>query len=95
MLALAYGAGSPLNETHWRNDRFEKLLADARSETDDVKRKPYIWEMQAMLHEEGGALIPLFRNWIDARRDAIGGFAARGGFELANGYILEKAFLKG
>jgi peptide/nickel transport system substrate-binding protein len=94
-LALAFGAGSPLNETRWRNDSFEKLLADARAETDDAKRKPYIWEMQALLQEEGGAIIPLFRNWIDARRDGISGYAAKGGAELANGYILEKAFLKG
>ncbi len=94
MLALAFGAGSPLNETHWRNDAFEKLLADAKSETDDAKRKPYVFEMQTLLHEEGGAIIPFFRNWIDARRDGIGGYAAKGGFELANGYILEKAFLR-
>ncbi len=94
ILALAYGAESPLNETHWRNDQFEKLLAAAKSEIDEAKRKPYIWEMQAMLHEQGGAIIPLFRDWIDARRDAISGYAARGGSELANGYILDKAFLK-
>lgn len=94
MLAVAFGAASPLNETHWKNDKFEKLLAAARSETEEAKRKPYIWEMQAMLHDEGGAIIPLFRDWIDARREAVGGYAARGGSELANGYILEKAFLK-
>ncbi|HLH50748.1 MAG TPA: ABC transporter substrate-binding protein [Roseiarcus sp.] len=94
MLAIAFGADSPLNETHWKNDKFEKLLADARSETEEAKRKPSIWEMQAMLHDEGGAIVPLFRDWIDARRDAVGGYAARGGADLANGYILEKAFLK-
>jgi peptide/nickel transport system substrate-binding protein len=95
MLALAFGAGSPLNETHWRNDAFEKLLLDARSETDDAKRRLWIWEMQNLLHEEGGAIVPLFRNWIDARRDSIGGYAAKGSGELANGYILDKALLKG
>jgi peptide/nickel transport system substrate-binding protein len=94
MLAIAFGAGSPLNDTHWRDDSFEKLLADAKGETDDAKRKPYIWEMQALLHDEGGAIVPLFRNWIDARRDTIAGYAAKGSSELANGYILEKAFLK-
>jgi peptide/nickel transport system substrate-binding protein len=95
MFALAFSAASPLNETHWRNEAFEKLLLDARSETDDAKRRPWIWEMQSLAHEEGGAIIPFFRNWIDARRDSIGGYAGRGSGELANGYILEKAFLKG
>jgi peptide/nickel transport system substrate-binding protein len=94
MLSLAYAAAAPLNESHWKNDRFEKLLADARSETDETRRKPYIWEMQAMLHDDGGAIIPVFRDWIDAHRDIVGGHTPHGGFEMDNGYILEKAFLK-
>ena len=53
MLSVAYAANAPWNETHWNNEKFEKLLADARGETDEAKRKPYIWEMQAMLQRAG------------------------------------------
>ena len=35
MLSVAYAAGAPWNETHWNNEKFEKLLADARGETDE------------------------------------------------------------
>ncbi|HLW93725.1 MAG TPA: ABC transporter substrate-binding protein [Roseiarcus sp.] len=94
ILARVFGADSPLNETHWRNDKFERLLADAKRETDEAKRKTYIWEMQAMLHNDGGAIIPAFKDWIDAHRDNVGGHTPHGGFELDNGYILDKAFLK-
>jgi peptide/nickel transport system substrate-binding protein len=94
MLSVAYAASAPLNESHWKNDRFEKLLADAKSETDETRRKVYIWEMQAMLHDDGGAIIPVFRDWIDAHRDIVGAHTPHGGFEMDNGYILEKAFLK-
>ena len=94
MLSVAYGAGAPWNETHWKNDKFEKLLADAKSETDEAKRKGYIWEMQAMLHEDGGAIIPVFRDWIDAHHDNVGGHTPHGGFDMDNGYILDKAFIK-
>ena len=38
---------------NWNDEKFEKLLADARAETDEAKRKPYIWEMQAILNERG------------------------------------------
>ena len=31
MLSVAYAAGAPWNETHWKNDKFEKLLADAKA----------------------------------------------------------------
>jgi peptide/nickel transport system substrate-binding protein len=94
MLALAYGASAPLNESHWKSDRFEKLLADARSEVDEARRKIVVWEMQAMLNEEGGAIIPVFRDWIDAHHSNVGGHTPHGGFEMDNGYILDKAFLK-
>jgi peptide/nickel transport system substrate-binding protein len=94
MLSVAYGAGAPLNETHWNNDKFERLLADAKSETDEAKRKSYIWEMQAMLHADGGAIIAVFRDWIDAHHDNVGGHTPHGGFDMDNGYILDKAFIK-
>ena len=94
MLSVAFGAGAPWNESHWKNDKFEKLLADARSETDEAKRKPYIWEMQAMLHEDGGAIIPVFRDWLDAHNDKVGGHTPHGGFDMDNGYIMQKAWLK-
>jgi peptide/nickel transport system substrate-binding protein len=94
MLSVGYGANAPWNESHWKNDKFEKLLADAKLETDETKRKGYIWEMQAMLHEDGGAIIPVFRDWIDAHHDNVGGHTPHGGFDMDNGYILDKAYLK-
>jgi peptide/nickel transport system substrate-binding protein len=94
MLADAYGAGAPLNETHWKNARFEKLLADARSEMDEARRKAAVWEMQALLHDDGAAVIPVFRDWIDAHRDVVGGHTPHIGFAMDNGHILEKAYLK-
>ena len=50
--------------------------------------------MQALLHDDGGAVIPVFRDWIDAHSDNVGGHTPHGGLDLDNGYILEKAFLK-
>ncbi len=94
ILSIVYAANAPLNESHWKNDKFEKLLADARSETDEARRKGYIWEMQALLHEDGGAVIPVFRDWIDAHNDSVGGHTPHAGLDMDNGYILEKAFFK-
>ena len=86
MLSVAYEANATWNETHWNNATFEKLLSDARSETDEAKRKPYIWEMQEMLHEQGGAIIPVFRDWLDAHNEKVGGHTPHGGFDMDNGY---------
>lgn len=95
MLEAVYGANGPWNETRWNNEKFEKLLADARGELDESKRKPYVWEMQRMLHDDGGAIIPVFRDWLDAHSERVGGHTPHAGFELDNGLILEKAWLKG
>ncbi len=94
MLSVAYSANAPWNETRWNNDKFQKLLADARSEIDEDKRRPYIWEMQAMLNEEGGAIIPVFRDWLDAHNNRVGGHTPHSGFDMDNGMIMEKAWIK-
>ncbi len=95
MLATAYAARAPANETHWNNSKFETLLANARAETDEAKRKPFIWEMQKLICDDGGAIIPAFRDWLDAHHEKVGGHTPTGGAELDNGYILEKAWIRG
>ena len=69
-------------------------LAEQRRPADEAKRKPYIWEMQKILHEDGGAIIPVFRDWLSADNGKVGGHVPTGGFDMDNGYILEKAWLK-
>jgi peptide/nickel transport system substrate-binding protein len=50
--------------------------------------------MQKILHEDGGAIIPVFRDWLSADNGKVGGHVPTGGFDMDNGYILEKAWLK-
>ena len=38
MFATAYAADAAWNDTFWENPRFNELLLQARSETDDDKR---------------------------------------------------------
>jgi peptide/nickel transport system substrate-binding protein len=94
MFGVAYKSDAPWNDTHWRVPKFDGLLADARAELSEPKRKEYIWAMQEMLHSEGGALIPVFRDWIDAHNNKVGGHTPHSGFDLDNGRIAEKAWLK-
>ncbi len=94
MLGIAFKSDAVWNETHYRNPHFDDLLAAARAELDEAKRRQAIWEMQAMLHDDGGALIPAFRDWLDAHTDRVGGHTPHNGFDLDNGRICEKAWLK-
>lgn len=66
MFSLAYAKDAKWNETGWDNARFNELLLTARSELDEAKRRDMYGEMQRILWESGGALIPVFANFVGA-----------------------------
>ena len=94
MLSTAFQAGANWNETHWNDAKFEKLLSQAKSETDEAKRKPMIWSLQEILSTQGGALIPAFKDWVQASNKKVGGLTPHGGFDMDNGLICEKGWMK-
>ena len=59
-----------------------------------AKRKTYIWDMQEMLNKEGGVIVPGFRDYLSAHSKKIGGVTPHNGFDLDNGRVLDKAWLK-
>ncbi|PHP67907.1 peptide ABC transporter substrate-binding protein [Zhengella mangrovi] len=66
MFSTAYAAGAAWNDTFWDNKRFNELLIQARAELDEDKRRAMYYEMQVILNEDGGAIIPMFANWVFA-----------------------------
>ena len=93
MLSVAYKSGAPWNETHWTDAAFDRMLAMAQAETDDLKRKSLIFDLQAILSQRSGSLIPCFRDWLDAHHRKVGGHTPHSGFDMCNGRIAEKAYL--
>ena len=71
MLTIAYSSESAWNETHWKHDRFDKLLVEARAELDNGKRREMYVEMQTILHDEGGFVCPVFANQICVTNDKV------------------------
>ena len=72
MFSLVYAAGAEWNESHWNNEKFNKLLIQARAEINDNKRRDMYYEMQQICSDDGGTLIPMFANYLDAANDKIG-----------------------
>ena len=64
MFSQAYAAEASWNETFWKHDRFDVLLRAARAELDESKRREMYGEMQLIVRDEGGAVIPLFSNFV-------------------------------
>jgi len=71
MFSSAYEAGAPWNDTMWGHDRFQELLLTARAELDSDKRRDQYGEMQQILSTEGGALVPMFANYVQAVNNRI------------------------
>jgi peptide/nickel transport system substrate-binding protein len=86
---------SPFNETHWKDEEFQKLIRQARGELDDDKRCDLLHQAQELEYEQGGYIIPYFSNAIDAHSSKIGGIQeARSGFTLGNYQLRSVGFLK-
>ncbi|MBI3899328.1 MAG: ABC transporter substrate-binding protein [Gammaproteobacteria bacterium] len=76
MLSVAYKSDAPWNESFWKRSDFDKLLEAARSELDFVKRRKMYFDLQSMVYEDGGEVIPMFNNTIDAGSSQVKGFLA-------------------
>ncbi len=66
-----YYSKADWNDTHWNNSSFDKLLVEARSETDEAKRREKYVEMQRIVHNDGGLALPVFLSEIMGYRSNI------------------------
>ncbi|MDM8551011.1 ABC transporter substrate-binding protein [Desulfobacterales bacterium HSG2] len=71
MFSTAYKAGVPWNDTFWNHERFNKLLVEARAEMDQKKRRDMYVEMQQIVRDEGGVVVPMFATDLSAATDKI------------------------
>ena len=73
MLSIAFAPGAAWNDTMWNNDRMGELLVASRGETDPAKRHQMYCEMQTLVHNECGMVIPAHSNYIDGKSKKLHG----------------------
>ena len=66
MFSTAYQSGVPWNDTAWSNERFDELLVKARAELNEDTRRAMYYEMQEILHNDGGLVAPMFASYVNA-----------------------------
>lgn len=68
MFSAAYVAESEWNDTAWRDTegakRFNDIVVEARAELDAAKRAELYYEAQRLINDDGGAIVPMFANFI-------------------------------
>jgi peptide/nickel transport system substrate-binding protein len=93
MFTTAYKSDAAWNETGWKVPAFDALLAAAKREADPDKRGAMIFDLQEMVHDDGGAIIPAFKDWVDATATRVKGYLPHHLFDLCNGRAAEKVWL--
>jgi len=88
MFQTAFAADAPWNEAYWQNERFNKLLVEARTTLDPKKRAEMYREMQIIVRDDGGVVIPLFASYVGASNaslahDSLGGNYDMDGLKIA------------
>jgi peptide/nickel transport system substrate-binding protein len=72
-MAIQFGPGAAWNDTFWNNERMGELLSLSLAETDPAKRHAMYCEMQTLIHEGSGMVIPAFSNINDGIADNVMG----------------------
>ncbi|MBW1866710.1 MAG: ABC transporter substrate-binding protein, partial [Deltaproteobacteria bacterium] len=64
---------APWNESKWKNKKFDQLLTASNCEINYAKRKEMYCEMQQLIYDTGGTIIPSFSNLIDGISEKVKG----------------------
>jgi peptide/nickel transport system substrate-binding protein len=91
--STAYISSAEWNETRFKREDFDAMARTARAELDDAKRKAIYRDMAVMVRDEGGAIIPVFNDWVDAVSDKVGGFEPHPAGELMSSQALSACWL--
>ena len=90
MFSTAYAAGAPWNDSFWDHERFNKLLVLARGELDQALRREMYVEMQTIVSNEGGVVVPLFNNYVFATSDKVRHGELAGNWDLDGSKLTER-----
>jgi peptide/nickel transport system substrate-binding protein len=76
LFSLLYTSEAPWNESQYKSPKFDKMMLEARGSLDQAKRKELYNEMQVMISEEAGTIIPAYISNVDAITEKLKGLEA-------------------
>lgn len=76
LFSLLYASNAPWNESQYKSEKFDSMLVEARGLLDEAKRKEIYGQMQVMVAEEAGTIIPVYISNVDAITEKLKGLEA-------------------
>lgn len=92
IFSVAYRSDADWNESRFRKPEFDELLFSARSERDNAVRAGIYSQMQRMVHEEAGVLIPMFNDYVDAVASSVQGYIKNSSDSLGGHRVAENTW---
>ena len=89
----AYLSSADWNDTRFKRPDFDKLLISARAELDETKRKDLYRQMAMMVRDEGGTILPMFNDFVNAGSKKLMNYVQDIGNDLSNGYVATRVWL--
>jgi peptide/nickel transport system substrate-binding protein len=93
MYSVAYKSDADWNDTRWKRPEFDALLSQARAEIDQARRKEIFTDMAMMLNEQGGLILPMFNDFVDASSSKLEGQLVDPSQPMSNGLISCRSWL--
>jgi peptide/nickel transport system substrate-binding protein len=90
VFSTTYAEKAAWNDTHWKNEKFNKLLIAARAELDEKKRGEMYFEMQRLVRDEGGMIIPMFASHVEAANPKLKSDKVAGNWEFDGMKVAER-----
>ena len=92
--STSYVSNAEWNDTRFKRPDFDRLVAEARGELDENKRRTLYRQMAVAVRDEGGLILPVFNDYLNASSKKLKGFIDDIGNDLSNGRIASRVWLQ-
>ncbi|MCV6611637.1 MAG: ABC transporter substrate-binding protein [Amphritea sp.] len=91
ILSLAYLSDAKWNEGHFKDQQLDQLIIAARSELDESRRREMYRDVQLIIRDQGGSIIPAFANLIQGLSEKVSTTGQiGGGWDMDGGHFLKR-----
>lgn len=87
-----YGSASDWNDSNWKRPEFDKLIADARGEIDQAKRKEMYFKAQEMIADDGGMICFAITDYLDGYAKNVMGVEPHARYDMNDNRVAEKGW---
>lgn len=92
--ATSYVSDAEWNDTRFMRPDFDQLVYQARAELDDEKRRALYRQIALIVRDEGGLILPVFNDFVNAASTSMKGFVHDIGNDISNGKIASRVWLE-